>query len=198
MTRLLARIKQWFQDRRIQAVTYDVARERVQRGAAYLDDVDPGWHERVDPSTLELADGSACILGQLHGDFRLGLGRSHLINLSSAPRGSLSPVAYGFKCTSDVPDEVQDRDYRMLNRAWREAIRERRPDAEFDAESGAEPQATPEAPAADVRESVPESATPIPDAPQPSGDGARLPHVDAITIECREEAAGAEETAFEG
>lgn len=179
MTRLLARIKQWFQDRRIQAVTYDAARKRVERGAAYLDDVDPGWHDRVDPSTLELADGSACVLGQLHGDFRLGLGRSHLINLSSAPRGSLSPVAYGFKGASDVPEDVQDRDYRMLNRAWREAIRERRTDAAADTP----PVAAPKSP--------PTSASPVPETAQPSGDGARLPHVDAITIERNTKAADA-------
>ena len=48
-----------------------------------------------------------------------------MINLSSAPRASLSPVAYGFKCVANVPDTWKNRDYRMLNRAWREEIEKR-------------------------------------------------------------------------
>lgn len=120
---------QWIQRRlearRIQQITAPNAQARVARGADYLDEVDPGWHLRVDPDTLELASGRACVLGQLHGDFRLGLGRAHLLNLSSAPRPSLSPVAYGFRCVQNVPEAAQDRDYVFLNRAWTAEIRTR-------------------------------------------------------------------------
>ena len=94
----------------------------MQRGAAYLDEMDPGWHRRVDADTLELGSGRQCVLGQLHGEFRLGLGRSRLISLSSAPRASLSPVAYGFKCVEGVSDEWQARDYELLTAAWRNAV----------------------------------------------------------------------------
>jgi len=97
----------------------------VQRGAAYLDEMDPGWHRRIDPDALELESGRRCVLGQLHGEFRLGLGRSHVLSLSSAPRASLSPVAYGFKCVDGESDERQARDYELLTQAWREAIRSR-------------------------------------------------------------------------
>ncbi len=102
--------------------------ERVQRGAAYLDEVDPGWHRRVNADTLELEDGHHCVLGQLHGEFRLGLGRSHLISLSSAPRASLSPVAHGFKCVGNVSEAWQARDYELLTAAWREAVQTRTAD----------------------------------------------------------------------
>jgi hypothetical protein len=84
--------------------------------------MDPGWHRQVDPNTLELGSGRQCVLGQLHGEFRLGLGRSRLISLSSAPRASLSPVAYGFKCVEGVSDEWQARDYELLTAAWRNAV----------------------------------------------------------------------------
>ena len=100
-------------------------RERVERGAEYLDNVDPGWHRRVNADTLELEDGQHCVLGQLHGGFRLGLGRSHVLSLSSAPRASLSPVDYGFKCVEGVSDAWQARDYELLTAAWREAVRAR-------------------------------------------------------------------------
>lgn len=121
-------IKQWFQRRRARRISLDDARSRVQRGAAYLDGMDPEWHRRVDPVTLKLSSGSSCVLGQLHGDFRMGLSRSQLIDLSSAPRTSLSPVAYGFQCVQGVSDAMQERDYAYLDIAWREAVRQRQDD----------------------------------------------------------------------
>ena len=118
MQSFLAQLQQWWQARRAQRISLAHGRTRVERGAAYLDEFDPGWHRRVDPHTLELSSGSSCILGQLHGDFRMGLSRSYLINLSSAPRASLSPVSYGFQCVSGVSDAAQERDYEYLNQAW--------------------------------------------------------------------------------
>lgn len=125
MASILSRVQQWYRRLRGRTVSIEYARERVKQGAAYLDEIDPGWHRDVDPETLELSSGGSCILGQLHGDFRLGLGRSQLINLSSAPRMSLSPVAYGFKCVQNVSDDKKEQDYIFLNQAWQEAIRER-------------------------------------------------------------------------
>lgn len=125
MMELLERVREWWQDRRTHQITAEKVRERVERGATYLDDVDPAWYRRVDAETLELEDGRHCILGQLHGEFRLGLGRSHIITMSSAPRASLSPVSYGFKCVEGVPEPWQARDYDLLNEAWKEAVRVR-------------------------------------------------------------------------
>lgn len=125
MTALLDSLWNWWQARRTRQITEENVRERVQRGAEYLDEMDPGWHRRVNANTLELEDGQHCVLGQLHGEFRLGLGRSHVLTLSSAPRASLSPVAYGFKCVEGVSDEWEARDYELLTQAWRAAVRRR-------------------------------------------------------------------------
>lgn len=125
MPSLKARFLQWWRGRRARRISLEYARTRVERGADYLDEVDPGWHRRVDPDTLELSSGSSCILGQLHGDFRMGLSRSQIINLSSAPRTSLSPVSYGFQCVNDVDEADEDRDYAYLNQAWQEAVQKR-------------------------------------------------------------------------
>ncbi len=111
--------------RRDNSVSWKAARQRAARGAAYLDAVDPGWYRHMDLRRLELADGTACVLGQRYGSFLLGLGRSGLLNLSSAPLHSLSPVDYGFLCVQHVDAEVQARDYALLNQAWREEIRQR-------------------------------------------------------------------------
>jgi hypothetical protein len=124
---MLSFLHRWRLRRRIRRITPERAAARVRRGAAYLDGIDPGWHRRLDPETLELADGRACVLGQLHGDYRWGLARARLLNLGSAPQASLSPVAYGFQCEGRVPPEVQACDYALLTDAWRAAIRSRRP-----------------------------------------------------------------------
>jgi hypothetical protein len=115
----------WWRAHRTDRITEAQVQARVQRGAEYLDEVDPGWHARVNAQTLELEDGQHCVLGQLHGGFRLGLGRSQVLSLSSAPRASLSPVAYGFKCVEGVSEAWQARDYELLTAAWREAVRRR-------------------------------------------------------------------------
>jgi len=157
MQSFLAQCWQWWQARRAQRISLSYARTRVQRGADYLDEFDPGWHRRVDPQTLQLSSGSSCILGQLHGDFRMGLSRSHLINLSSAPRASLSPVSYGFQCVSGVSDAAQDHDYEYLNQAWREAVQRRQAD---DALSDEQPSGE----AVDRSASPPERSAPRPAA----------------------------------
>lgn len=112
--------------RRTLGVTFEAARTRARRGAAYLDEADPGWHTRLDPATLELADGAHCVLGQLHGEFRNGLLRARILDLSSAPLASLSPVDLGFQARRDLGEALEALDYAYLNRAWREALAARR------------------------------------------------------------------------
>ena len=115
----------WLQARRERAITLDAARERARRGATYLDGVDPDWYRSVDPDTLALNDGQACVLGQLHGDYRAGLGRAALLNFSSAPQLNLSPVAYGFQATLGVDDDLEALDYAYLDEAWQAEVRQR-------------------------------------------------------------------------
>ncbi len=117
-------------ERQVLSVTLEAARRRAGRGAAYLDAADPGWHGRLDPATLELSEGSHCVLGQLHGGFRRGLLRARILDLSSAPLASLSPVDLGFQARRDLGDETEALDYSFLTHAWREALALRRGEAE--------------------------------------------------------------------
>jgi len=127
-------LQKWIERWRARRVSPAHAAKRVARGAAYLDEVDPTWYRAVDPDTLELSSGSSCILGQLHGEFRLGLRRAHLFHLSSAPRANLSPVSYGLFHVQNVSEELQDRDYTYLNQAWGAEVRARLArDSEVDA-----------------------------------------------------------------
>jgi hypothetical protein len=111
---------------RARQVTLPNARARVRRGAAYLDGADPGWRDRIDPDSLELADGSHCVLGQLHGEFRAGLLRTRIWDASSAPSPRLfaaaSPADLGFHAITTAGEDLAALDYALLNRAWREEI----------------------------------------------------------------------------
>lgn len=40
-------------------------RERVERGAAWLDETKPGWRSLIDQFTLDLDDAEYCVLGQV-------------------------------------------------------------------------------------------------------------------------------------
>ena len=122
MNALRKRFQQWRASRRIRLITPEAAQQRAARGADYLDEVDPGWHRRVDVLTMELAHATCCVLGQLHGDFRAGLSRSHLLSMGSAPRASLSPVHFGFLCEQGADAALQEADYRNLNRAWQQEV----------------------------------------------------------------------------
>lgn len=43
----------------------DTVQQRVQAGAVLLDQKMPGWHEKIDPGTLDLHSKQQCVLGQL-------------------------------------------------------------------------------------------------------------------------------------
>jgi hypothetical protein len=125
--RLLDRISKARRQRLATRITLPDARDRVRRGSAYLDAMDPGWRSRIDPGRLELSDGAHCVLGQLHGEFRAGLLRTRIWDGSSAPSlrlfSTVSPEDLGFYARADAGEELAALDYAFLTRAWREAIR---------------------------------------------------------------------------
>ena len=47
--------------------------ERVAKGAAFLDEREPGWDTRIDLGILSLDSSCRCVLGQLHGGYGDGL-----------------------------------------------------------------------------------------------------------------------------
>lgn len=138
---LIEELKDWIKVRahtkRIRRVTLANARGRAARGATYLDDAAPGWTDAINPSSLDLSHANACILGQLHGSFSLGLGRSGLFSLGSAPRASFSPVDLGFHCVQGLCETLQKQDYTYLNQAWSEEIEKRTDHLVIVAEGGA-------------------------------------------------------------
>lgn len=47
-------------------------KQRIDRGAALLDEKKPGWAGEIDISTLNVDSYFDCVLGQLYGTFALG------------------------------------------------------------------------------------------------------------------------------
>jgi hypothetical protein len=85
--------------------------QRVAAGAALLDRHEPRWWRQVDPARLDLADPDLDVLGQLYGQFEVGL----------AVLGEPDPVACGF----DLDASDADADYPALIAAWQQAIGQR-------------------------------------------------------------------------
>lgn len=100
--------------------------ERVQAGAALLDEKRPGWDQEIDLDTLALESECLCVLGQLFGKFAYGLDVLKLPRSYVAPGSEIVP--YGFDLSRDM-----DRDlYPSLNDAWKALITARREAASHD------------------------------------------------------------------
>lgn len=41
--------------------------EEVRRGAALLDEKEPGWRDRISPADLQMGDCARCVVGQVRG-----------------------------------------------------------------------------------------------------------------------------------
>ena len=48
-------------------MTDSIEQRAVARGAKFLDSILPGWYKRVNLNTLDMSDGTMCILGQAFG-----------------------------------------------------------------------------------------------------------------------------------
>ena len=88
-------------------VTAGQLAERVEAGAALLDERAPGWRAKIDTAVLDLNSDSRCILGQVFGGYVAGLesigGRA---------------VRHGF-CVEYPPDCAV---VKQLTQAWREYL----------------------------------------------------------------------------
>lgn len=88
--------------------------ETVARGIALLDEHGPeGWLEKIDPQDLNLQSTSQCVLGQVYGDFSVGLEKL----LDESGREVILASAYGFDWPqadgSECEDELADEDIRV-------------------------------------------------------------------------------------
>jgi hypothetical protein len=94
-------------------------RERVTRGSELLDRLCCGWAGMIDLRIFDLSHCSRCVLGQIYGEYIVGL-ESIGIDLNSLHKTEVD--AYnGFYVYGNEHRDVM----KHLAAAWRDAIRER-------------------------------------------------------------------------
>lgn len=89
-------------------------RARVAAGAAYLDVVKPGWHNKIDVERLNLASCHQCVIGQLVGEYIVAA-----VGLST----NADAAVLGFYVTPD--DREKGIYYDALTRRWAKVIKAR-------------------------------------------------------------------------
>ena len=90
-------------------------RERVERGAAWLDEIQPGWRNRVNVRLLSMDCGDDCILGQVFADVTSYFCGYLYAYYTFFGGDEDQIIAYGFEAPLLRND---DRDYSTLTAAW--------------------------------------------------------------------------------
>mgnify|MGYP001393632181 CR=1 FL=1 len=87
--------------------------EIVSDAAKYLDGTEPGWHKKIDRATLRISGCTRCIMGQLYGDYAVGMRKHFPTNHSGwDPHHPLGP-AFGDGHV-DLSDDVLMETLRFL------------------------------------------------------------------------------------
>jgi hypothetical protein len=88
-------------------------RERIERGAAWLDEVKPEWRNLIDTETLDMHTGNACVLGQVFAVDAAVAGLSNGYSYAfhaAAVVSALWAIEHGFESGGE--------DYSLLRAAW--------------------------------------------------------------------------------
>lgn len=85
----------------------ELYRARVAQGAALLDREVPDWWRRINLDTLRMSACSSCVLGQLYGDYDIGLDQLHIPAQRETPPADLLEVKLGFN-SWDFYEAVMD------------------------------------------------------------------------------------------
>lgn len=90
---------------------------RVAKGAALLDEMEPGWYQKIDLDTLSLGSCSTCVIGQLYGYYC----ERSLIALGLDYE---SDYIFGFDAQFRN-GQYEEETYLTLTSLWREEINQR-------------------------------------------------------------------------
>jgi hypothetical protein len=84
--------------------------ERVQRGAAWLDQHQPGWDKTIDIYSLDIQFTNCCVIGQIFGDY----------NEWYAKTNDQFVRRHGFDCL-----HRKDKNFGKLTKVWMNEIARR-------------------------------------------------------------------------
>jgi hypothetical protein len=107
----------------------------VAKGAAWLDQVHPGWEHKIDPSTLAMDNPWACVLGQLFGHEPIAESNAENYQLSSgciAGYYAIVNMAWAGGMPSfaesrgfSIPDGTYSNSWVLLEEGWGRFIKDR-------------------------------------------------------------------------
>jgi hypothetical protein len=108
--------------------------ERVERGAALLDEKRPGWWRDIDLDMLDVRSRCGCVIGQLGGLTKAAdRGLSYQIVSDRLGVGYYDEIPMGFEAEGTRPPygemELLAAEYAALTEAWRVLILARREQA---------------------------------------------------------------------
>jgi hypothetical protein len=94
-------------------------RERVEKGAALLDEEKPGWRESIDLGRLDMMSPWRCVLGQVFETWDMEAHSGYTLGLAALFDGDededvSSAIEHGF----EAPLDEGVRDYGALHREW--------------------------------------------------------------------------------
>lgn len=87
---------------------------RVAAGAAYLDEVRPGWHDAVNVERLSMDHPEDCVIGQVFGDY------DDYVNAQGIGRDLAEGLGLFSQYQGDTADWLNS--YAILTDLWREVI----------------------------------------------------------------------------
>lgn len=104
--------------------------ERVAKGAALLDDSQPGWADRIDLETFDILDPCGCTLGQLFSWYSAGCAYFGFSHDDEADRTQDAAHEFGFFENAHEGEETTSTEryerWRALDAAWMNLIHDRK------------------------------------------------------------------------
>ena len=93
------------------------AQERVKLGAHFVEQYRPGWANQINLETFDIRHPDQCILGQLDGDYSLGLNR--LVKaVPQAMHFAGSQMGFDTRPLTRFEYFIRYDDRRALEKAW--------------------------------------------------------------------------------
>lgn len=94
--------------------------QRVLNGVRKLDREVPGWADQINLGRFRITSGSACVLGQVYGEYETGVRR-----LFHVPHDDGQRFGYEYGFVGENTESEFATDWKVLQRDWKKVIAER-------------------------------------------------------------------------
>jgi hypothetical protein len=96
----------------------------IHEAIALLDRKNPGWRDSIVLDELRMGDGEHCVLGQVYGDYDVGMTKLFTKRKRDAEGFRALAESYGFEVEYDWYTAGGRSNYGVLTRAWKRVLKE--------------------------------------------------------------------------